>query len=321
MKILFITSSRLGDAVLSTGLLQYLRERYPGVRLTIACGRIAAPIFTALPELDRLLVMRKRKALGHWRELWRACIGTRWDMVVDLRGSAIAWLLRAEKRHILQPARFEQHQVVHLGRLLGLEPPPAPTLWTDTNDEARALDLLAGGGPLLALAPAANWLPKTWPIECFIELAARLSAADGALAGARIMVAAAAHERDAVAPLLSTLPDDRIIDLAGTESLTTVYACLKRADLFVGNDSGLMHLAAAADIPTLGLFGPTSDVHYRPWGDAGAVVRTRESYRDIVEAPDFDPRERICRMQSLTVDQADAGARALLERIGARACA
>ncbi len=61
MHILFVTATRIGDAVLSTGLLSHLVERFPGARLVIAAGPVAAPLFEAVPGLDELLVLRKRR--------------------------------------------------------------------------------------------------------------------------------------------------------------------------------------------------------------------------------------------------------------------
>ena len=93
MKILFITSNRVGDAVLSTGLLASLVENYPEAQFTIACGPYAAGLFRAVPRLERLIVLNKKSWNRHWLELWKACIGTRWDMVVDLRDSIVSRLL------------------------------------------------------------------------------------------------------------------------------------------------------------------------------------------------------------------------------------
>ena len=64
MDILFVTATRIGDAVLSTGLLGYLIERYPAARLTIAAGPVAAPLFEAVPQLERLIVVSKAIELG-----------------------------------------------------------------------------------------------------------------------------------------------------------------------------------------------------------------------------------------------------------------
>ena len=77
-------------------------------------------------------------------------------------------------------------------------------------------------------------------------------------------------ERAMAAPLLAALPD--AIDLAGRLSLPEAAACLARAALYVGNDSGLMHLAAASGAPTLGLFGPTPVAEYAPAGPRAVAV-------------------------------------------------
>src|SRR5690348_11880497 len=98
MRILFITATRIGDAVLSTGLLGHLLERHPGALLTIAAGAPAAPLFAAVPGLESLLVVAKRPLALHWLALYRHVAGRRWDLVVDLRGSALAYLLRANER-------------------------------------------------------------------------------------------------------------------------------------------------------------------------------------------------------------------------------
>ena len=91
-------------------------------------------------------------------------------------------------------------------------------------------------------------------------------------------------ERAMAELLLAALPD--AIDLVGRLSLPEVAACLARCALFVGNDSGLMHLAAAAGAPTLGLFGPTPAEEYAPAGvSAAAVVSASTLMQDLsVEA-------------------------------------
>jgi len=88
MRILFVTATRIGDAVLSTGLLDYLTDRHPTARLTIAAGPVAAPLFEAVPQLERLEVIEKLRWSAHWLPFYAAVATRRWDLVVDLRGSA-----------------------------------------------------------------------------------------------------------------------------------------------------------------------------------------------------------------------------------------
>jgi len=93
--------------------------------------------------------------------------------------------------------------------------------------------------------------------------------------------------------------------------LLTSYACLRRARLFIGNDSGLMHLAAAAGAPTVGLFGPSDDRRYAPWGPKTRVVRGPRTYEQIL-AVDPGFQQALCHMMDLPVDTVVAAARELL---------
>jgi len=89
------------------------------------------------------------------------------------------------------------------------------------------------------------------------------------------------------------------------------YAALKRARLFIGADSGLMHMAAAAGAPTLGLFGPSDERLYAPWGVNGRTVRGARSFEEI-RAQDPQLNQQICHMMELRVDAVTAAARRLI---------
>ena len=269
MRILFITATRVGDAVLSTGLLDHLLRQYPDARITIACGPPAAGVFDRMPRRDQTLIVDKRRGNLHWLALWRQVAGTVWDLVVDLRGSALSYLVPARRRAVLRGGRRPGHKLAHLAEALRLAPPPLPASWTAPADQARA-DALLPSGPLIGLGPTANWSGKAWPPDRFAALFQALRAQ--ALPGARPVVFAGpgAAEAAMAAPVLAALPD--AVDLTGQLTLPEASACLARCALFIGNDSGLMHLAAAAGTPTLGLFGPTPASEYAPSGRRAAAV-------------------------------------------------
>jgi ADP-heptose:LPS heptosyltransferase len=313
VNILFITATRIGDAVLSTGLLGWLIDRHPGAEITIACGPAAAPLFPEVPGLRRVIVVRKGPANLHWLRLWSDCVGRRWDLVVDLRRSALAWFLRAGERRLPPKSEAAIHRVALLGRTLGLKPPPAPRLWTAPRHEDAAARLVPAGRPVLALAPTANWAAKVWPADRFAELARRLTAPGAPLAGAAVAVTGGKEEDALARPVLDAVPAGQGIDLIGLDLLTT-YAVFRRCALFVGNDSGLMHLAAAAGVPTLGLFGPTRDEYYAPWGPRGAVLRSEESVDELTGAAGFDHKTAESLMGSLTVEAVERAALALTQR-------
>lgn len=312
--ILFIGPTRIGDAVLASGLIRKLADEAPGARFTIAVGPAAAPLFAQVPGLDDLVVMEKRKGSGHWFSLWNRVRHTRWSLIIDMRGSAITRFLRRDRKAVHRKIPGEpQHKVVEAARLLTLEDdPPAPFLYTSDEIEARAAELLGEGGAILAMGPAANWLGKTWPIERFARVAIELLDGGGPMAGGRLMVLGGPDDTRYVEPLIRALPRARVIDLTGQVDLLTAYAALKRARLFVGNDSGLMHLAAAAGAPTIGLFGPSDDRLYAPWGPHTRVVRGPRAFEQF-KAIDPGLDQTVGHMMDLPVDTVVEAARGLLD--------
>ena len=313
-RILFVTATRIGDAVLSTGVLSRLLERFPDSRLTIAAGPVAAPLFRGVPGLERLIALPKRRYAGHWLSLYRQVATTRWQLVADLRGSALPWLLRTSERWSVGKGDPSRHRLEHLARSFGLDDVPGPHLWTRATDEAAAARLVPPGAPVLGIAPTANWPGKIWRPERFAALIGRLTAPAAAFAGARVAVFASPSETALAAAVLASVPPERLIDMTREPDLLTVGAVLGRMSLVVANDTGLMHMAAAAGAPTLGLFGPSPATLYAPWGARCAHVQTVESYETLVEAPDFDHRTTGTLMDGLSVDAVEAAAFDLVRR-------
>ncbi|MDH4384429.1 MAG: glycosyltransferase family 9 protein [Caulobacter sp.] len=313
--ILFIGPGRIGDAVLASGLIRKLAAEIPRARFTIAVGPAAAPLFADVPGLDALIVMQKEKGSGHWFKLWNQVRHTAWGLVVDTRGSAIHRFLRTRRRAIHRKSGGEPvHKVIEAARLLKLESdPPPPFLYVSEERQAAADALLGQGGPILAMGPAANWFGKTWPLDRFASTAKRLISPDGPLAGGRLVILGGPEDVRYVDELRRSLPRDQCIDLTGQLDLLSVHAVLRRASLFVGNDSGLMHLAAAAGAPTVGLFGPSDDRLYAPWGPHGVVVRGPRAFEQF---RDVDPglNQTIGHMMDLQVDTVVEAATALLKR-------
>lgn len=309
-----MTATRIGDAVLSTGLLAHLLKRLPGAEVTIACGAPARSLFAEIPGLARVIVLNKRRIAGHWFAMWAELARSRWDMAVDLRGSLLTHFLWRQAALVDRSAHPELHRVEELGRLAGIAPPD-PVLWLSDAHRAAASNLVPDDRPVLAIGPAANWPAKTWPIDRYVALMTRLTAPGAPLAGARVLVAAAPEERAQIAPLLQAIAPADLIDLTRGADLLAIAACLARARLYVGNDSGLMHLAAAAGAPTLGLFGPSSDRRYRPWGAHAEFLRTPEPVAELMTRARRGDLGPGALMASLDLDAVEAAAVALLRRV------
>lgn len=275
-KILFISSTRLGDAVLSTGLLGWLLEKHPGAQVTVASGPIPASIFGDIPGIEKVIALRKQSWNCHWFALWQEVRGTRWDIVVDLRNSLVSRLVRAKQRLIFDGGGAGVHKVDALGQLVGVQPGPQPRLWFSAarQDIARQRLAPAQGKPVIVVGPAANWVGKEWPMTSFQELIGRLTAPNGPLPDAFIALAAAPDERERAIKVWDHVPEHRRIDLMQDKEPIQVAACIAQSSLYVGNDSGLMHIAAAIGMPTVGIFGPSDDRVYGPRGALAALVRS-----------------------------------------------
>ena len=270
-QILFIAPTRIGDAILATSILAHVLKTQPDAEVTIVTSALAAPLFEGYPLRKRTIAIIKQSYNRHWLHVWRETVGTFWKEVWDLRGSAITFAVRTDRRHWYRPSQVTMPKVKHYGVMFGTGPLPYPRLWPRAQDTANAKSLMPEGEKFLLFAPIANWEPKEWPMAHYIALAQSLLA--GAFAGYRPVLICAPHERPRAAAFIAAMAEHPLLDLSQAgHPLLTIYASMQRAHGFVGNDSGLMHMAAAAGIPTLGLFGPGQPEVYQPSGPKAAYM-------------------------------------------------
>lgn len=295
MHIVFITNGSIGDAVISTGIIAHLVAQYPDARFTIAAGPASAPLFEGFPSLERLLVIRKQTRNRHWWHLWRQLRGRRWDLVVDLRSSLIAYLLRARRRIVFRGRNTAISKRLQYASLFGVATLPAPRIWVGDPARVQARTLVPDR-PYFVFVPKSNAAYKDWPADRFAELGNRLLAKTDRA----IVILALASQKDAIAPLIAALPPERVIDLSGKTDLAVASAVCEKADCVIANDSGLLHIAAALGTKIVGLYGPTNDTRYAPVGPGVTLVKAR----------DFTPEEEEIRDASiilgLSVDQVEA---------------
>lgn len=264
-RLLLVTLSNIGDAVLTTPVLQAMHTCRPDAVIDIVCDSRSAEIFSHCPYRGELIEKDKRRFLRGLPALVRRLRERYYDLAVDLRTDLLPLLLRTARRWPRWRGRpYGNHAVErHMGviaRLHGPRPLPAVRVWTGATHEEFAARRLPAG-PLLALGPGANWPPKIWPAENFLELIGLVRERFAAV----VLLGNAAD-----APLCariaagSALP---AINLCRQTGLLEAAAVLRRAGVFVGNDSGLGHLASAVSASTLTLFGPGDPQRYRPWGE------------------------------------------------------
>ena len=316
--VLFIAPGDVSEAVLASGLLKKLHDEAPNPRFTIIASRKVAPLFADMPKVEQLVVTDRRRSGRRWFGLFGPLRARRWALVVDLQAGVIAGRLRPKGKPLRRANGDEPaHKLIEAARLMRLEDePPAPYIFVGEEAEKRAAALTAGDGPILAVAPSAEWVGKAWPAERFAEVVRRLLSASDPLPGGRLMLLGDRADVHEVDPVRAAAPRDLVIDLVGRADLVTGFAALKRARLFIGNDNGYAQLAAAAGAPTLVLFGPSDDRIWRPWGEQVRVVRGARTLEEIRKI-DHALSAKVRHMIDLSSDSVMAATEALLEETAA----
>lgn len=278
--VLFITLTNIGDVVLSTTLLNAILKEYPHAQVDVVCGAKSAVLFKDFPNLRSLHAVRKLKRHMHHLKILQKFWLKKYDIVVDLRTPLTGRLIRGNYK-VMFKKDDSMHRAEQFARHWNSKHEVEQLLWLNPRLAAEAKEKLSEcSKPLIVLAPTANWVKKQWPEEKFMALIEKLNS-HKTYKNATYMLVGAPHEKDLVQNLIAAMPKERCINLyENSEGLDQVQAYMAQGDLFIGNDSGLAHIAAALKVPALTLFGPTPDLLYRPYGKISHVIVAPEKPRE-----------------------------------------
>ena len=272
MKILYICSNLIGDTILSSGVINHFIDQNKDAKLTFVVGPTAAPLLKNYKNTENIIIFEKRKFNLHWFDILQKTYSTKWDIVVDFRSSAISYILRKNKKYIFK----KHHSIHHIEQLNSSFGFDCSNLFVPTSFEEKnkANDHLDKSFKHIVIFPGGNWFPKLWAAENFnLTMKSLLDKYDKIKF---ILVGSLKEKNKFYNELKKDIKEDLIIDLFGY-NLTLTSAYMKKSDIFIGNDSGLMHLAVANKLKVISLFGPTDDRVYGPYGGNNIVIRTSES--------------------------------------------
>ncbi|MYA78508.1 MAG: lipopolysaccharide heptosyltransferase II [Gemmatimonadetes bacterium] len=298
--ILVIKLRATGDVVLATPVIENLKRRFPRARLSFLAEEASADVLRWNPLLDELIVLPLRRwgsqgIRGSWREqarFYRNLRQRRFDLVFDLfgnpRSALLTWLTGAPdrvgfafrmRRHayttVVTPSGRPGHEVqFHLEALEALDIPvavdrPRVAIPGTANKKADAWlrEHARDARAVIGLNPGGGWATKRWPPEFFGRLADALIDEYGV----HVLILRGPGEDGLVARVTAAMRNRPLV-LPET-TLAELGAYLERCGLLVSNDSAPMHMAAALNVPTVGIFGPTDPRAQGPWGDGHGVVR------------------------------------------------
>jgi lipopolysaccharide heptosyltransferase II len=309
--ILLVRLRQIGDVVFTTPAVHALRRRFPEAHLTYLVEPAAAPVVEGNPHLNEVLVAPRRSGLGGLAgdfALGRRLRARRFDLAIDFHGgpraSLLTWLSGAPVRigyevagrswmYTRRVARsrtlLPRHSVVNqwdLVAALDIPPPDPSTAPTEMRgdraaaaavDERLARAGVAAADPLVVVHVSAGNPFRRWPFEHFVELIAALATQDRAR---RIIVTSGPSEEAAAARVIAAARDRLAADApqrvlsCGEFSLVELRALLDRAALYIGGDSGPLHVASTTAVPIVGLYGPTLPERSAPWRSAAYATES-----------------------------------------------
>lgn len=304
MKVLLVRLRLIGDVVFTTPLIRALRRQYPAARLVYLVESGAAPVVATNPHLDQVLTIPHSRGWARIADdlrLARELRRTRFDVAIDLHGGPrsawLTWATRARvrvgydvagrwwmyTRRVHRPrGRGPRHSVENQWDLLAaLDPALARPADPDLDRVEMPVDpaarttvdrrLARCGVPpesqMIVLHVSAGNPFRRWPEAAFAELASGLVSQSGRR---WVLITSGPSDRAAVDRVLAEArtrapyAHDRLIDAEGW-SLPELRAVMDRAALFVGGDSGPLHIAAASNVAVVGLYGPTLATRSAPW--------------------------------------------------------
>ena len=299
MRVVIRAPNWLGDAVMALPTIASVRRHFSEATLAVAAPQPLAPLYDAVDGIDEVVPLPMNGAgllrpLSHAATLRhgrfdvavllpnsfaaavaaaRAGVAERWGARTDFRAPLLTRAVKPPRRE--GRARHQSGYYQDLIRALGIEPLELePRVVATDAMRTRADVLLTAAGvtseaPLVALAPGAAYgRAKRWPPERYAQLARQLSET-----GATCLLVGSQADQGTAREIESVLSSsaDRaegagIIDLIGRTDLGALVGLLARCRGFVTNDSGAMHLAAAAGVPVTAIFGPTDELATAPLG-------------------------------------------------------
>lgn len=299
-RVCVIKPSSLGDVVHALPTLTALRERWPRAHLSWVINRGLTGLLDGHPAINEVIPFDRGRVglspggLAAFASFLRSLRARRFDLVLDLQGLLRSGLMTAATgapvRVGLADARegsrwFYTHRIpadpghphavdrlLAVAGALGASRANARSrVALGHEDRVWARDRLAGlSRPRVLVNVGARWVTKRWPPESFALVARRAAET----LGASLITVGSPEDRPLVERFVKAAQPTPVLDLCGSTSLPRLAAVAAECDLLLSNDTGPLHLAAAAGAPVLGIYTCTRPEWTGPYGTNGSTVRT-----------------------------------------------
>ena len=264
MKILVNTLSNIGDVILNTSVIMALRQQFHEAKITVITTRLGEGVLRGSYNIDRIIIYNKRWSLSQKIGFVFELRKESFDYVIDLKNSAIPFLVKAKKRSSLfgrsKGLLTLRDQHLQVLKKMGLSINQSGLFdFYHEEDKLSISQKIAEAGislsgkKLIVMAPAAASEHKSWKLDKFRELLTLIVENPNLI----IFLVGAEREKKINQPLTLSCPE-RIKNIAGMTTLRELAALLAQSALVIAHDSSILHLAYEMDRPAIGIFGPTN---------------------------------------------------------------
>lgn len=315
LKICLLQTAFLGDCVLTLPLLKKIKEVFPGASVSVVTRPETAEVFSASGLADEIIEDRKKTApsgLAEFKRLSEELRARSFGAAIiphrSLRSALLAWRAGIPVRvgfsssagSFLLTHKVPFSWLLHdVERNLALLSPLAENLKTAFPGLAAAAPAFSGA--TVGVNTGSAWPTKRWPAEKWARLIRRLSEKFGT----RVLMVGGPGEKAWNAEIERLAGPERCLNLTGRTSMPELMEAIRPLKVFVSNDSGPMHIAAALGVPAVGIFGPTTrELGFFPYGRGNRVVETALDCRPCaLHGSKTCPRGHFLCMRLLTVEE------------------
>jgi lipopolysaccharide heptosyltransferase II len=300
LRILIIRLSAMGDIILTTALIRLVRKKFPNATIDFLCAKQFSEIFAHNPHLNSVLKYDKSKRAGEivaWRNEHIKENG-KFDILIDLHNNLRSTIFRggiAENYYVFKKNRFRKLSLVFFKKAVGLVR-QIPDIYLDTVKDLEVVDdglglelwLESDGdnyphkvkknkeAKKIALAPGARHFTKRWPPDKFIDLIDLLKAKYPL---AEIVLIGGKSDK-AITDQILAESQHTVTDCTSSVSILKTAEVIDSCDLLIVNDTGVMHMAAARQVPIIAIFGSTTaDFGFAPYRAEHKIIEQKLACR------------------------------------------
>jgi heptosyltransferase II len=281
-KIVFITLSNIGDAVLTLPVLSALRDNFQEAKIDVVVGPKPEHIFRKDPRINKVFIYNKHAGLKDKVKFIARLKSERYDLAVDMKTSLLPVLIAAKNKTRLFPvvkSKTKHKRSVHLDILkpFGIKYKEQKNIYIDEESKNNINKILKDNkvtdkDVLIGVNPGSRSPLKQWKKQGFIDVIGSI------LKNPQYKIILTGDLNEAV--LSKEIENavnrpDHLINLAGKTSLNELFALMERFSALLTCDSAAMHIASDLGVKVAAIFGPTDPEEYGPRGDRDIVIRKK----------------------------------------------